>query len=350
MIEVEWRPQRTGIIVPRVIHEQITMHDGHKHQYVAGNNAQWIREMGIGPGAVVLIRKRVTPKIQETIKRVTPVFPDIPYHWGDPENPDIVEYPREIYANEFTAEMCMDLITHFFAKNGMDIKSIGPATIEKLYLGGLDTLLKIIGASSHQMQQAGIGEKTADKAVTEIHSVMGSATLPSALGSSSIMGRGIGKRKLAALFDAYPNMLADVGRLTNQDLIQRVAAVDGFSTKTAELIVVRLPYAKQFIDALQQFPFVRFKTTEEPTGSAFTGQIFVFSGVRPDSVQIRPGETLETIMLSQGAKFGSGVSKKTTLLIVKEEGEETKKVRDAHKNNVPIVTLAEFINSRINGL
>jgi NAD-dependent DNA ligase len=60
----------------------------------------------------------------------------------------------------------------------------------------------------------------------------------------------------------------------------------------------------------------------------------------------RPSKPLERVINSRGGKVTSGVSKKTTILVVKSlAGKETKKIKDARTNGTRVLELSEFLET-----
>ena len=345
VLEVEWsNPKADGAIIPKVIHERVVI-DGHEHNNVAANNARWVIENGIGPGAIVLIRKRVTPKIEKVLSPASVVFPNIPYHWGDPSAADGEELPRHIYSNEFTPEMCRERINNFFAKSGgLNVKHIAEATIDKMFAGGINTILKIVAATPDQLTSCGIGSKPSETIVVGIRNVLGKSTKADVIGAAKVMGARNGKRRMKSLFTAIPDVL-DLDP-EDPNTIERIANVEGFSGESAPLIASRIPYAKVFIDSLSQMPFINFDaacTGPVPTGDSLQGKIYVFSGVRPDKIPVGDS-TLEDILKQEGADPNKpSVSTQTSALIVKDPEATTKKITTAIEKGIPVYSVDQFL-------
>jgi NAD-dependent DNA ligase len=67
----------------------------------------------------------------------------------------------------------------------------------------------------------------------------------------------------------------------------------------------------------------------------YKNNTYVFSGIRD--------KELEKIIVASGGTIGSTISRKTTLLIIKNSNDETTKVKKAKELNIPIITYDEFI-------
>jgi NAD-dependent DNA ligase len=160
------------------------------------------------------------------------------------------------------------------------------------------------------------------------------------MAASNIFGRGFNKKKLELILESYPDVLIDQ---KNQDVnkIAKVAAIKGMALKTAEAFIVKIPAFLAFVieanlqDKLQNQVKDQVKDQSHP----LYNKSIVFTSFRD--------KQLEDKLKSLGVKLGSSVSKNTFVVLVKEkpiEGEETGKVLDAKKLNIPIMTAKEFIS------
>ena len=105
----------------------------------------------------------------------------------------------------------------------------------------------------------------------------------------------------------------------------------------AESIVQNL---KEFLEFYNSIFDVKIKKEviikEEPKkNSKYNGNIYVFSGIRD--------KELEKIIENSGGIISNTVTKKTTLLIVKDPNDTTTKIQNAIKYNIPIITYEKFI-------
>jgi DNA ligase (NAD+) len=88
VIKVEWNLGKNGLIVPKVQIEPTEL-VGSTVQFATGFNAQFIKENGVGPGAVIEITKagEVIPYIKSVVEPVVPSIPDacpvcgVPVRW-----------------------------------------------------------------------------------------------------------------------------------------------------------------------------------------------------------------------------------------------------------------------------
>lgn len=329
--EVLWNVSKWGLLKPRLEIEPVKL-GGVTVRYVTGFNAKYIVDNKIGPGSVIAIIRSgdVIPHIVDVIKEANePQMPDILYKWN--------KTGVDIIMEKFGPDMCIKLIAGFFNKLG--IKQIGEARVKQLYADGLDTLLKIIGASEKRIEQVpGFQKKGAEKIHTNIHNRLQKVSIPLILGSSGIFGMGMGRKRIAALFDGMPNILDDYKTMSKKQLYNQILEIEGFSDITTLSIVDNIEWADKFINALSKYVTIR----EEPqhVEKTMEGWNIVFTQIRDrdlqEEIESRGGKVMETTP-----------SKNTTMVIVPSTYDNTKKVQKAIELGKPIIKIEDFIKKYI---
>ena len=119
----------------------------------------------------------------------------------------------------------------------------------------------------------------------------------------------------------------------------KVAAIKGMAAKTAEAFVEKIPAFLAFLHEANLEGKLQ-QQAQQPSQSKdqshpLYNKSIVFTGFRDKQLE----ETLKTL----GAKIGSSVSKNTFVVITKDPLDETGKVLEAKKHNIPIMTPEEFI-------
>jgi len=331
VVDIIWTPSKDGYLKPRVQIEPINL-GGVKIEYVTGFNGAFIQDNKLGIGAMIeLIRSGdVIPHIRKVIVPATQAkMPDVPFIWNDTHVDILVE---NIDTDEIVKEKN---ITGFF--KGIEVEGLSSGNISRIIQTGFDSVSKILQMTIPDfLKVEGFKEKTAQKLYTNIHEKIQSAPLVSIMAASNIFGRGFNNKKLELILESYPDVLQ------SQDVnkIAKVAAIKGMALKTAEAFIVKIPAFLAFVieanlqdKLLQQTPQV--KDQSHP----LYNKSIVFTSFRD--------KQLEDKLKSLGVKLGSSVSKNTFVVLVKEkpiEGEETGKVLDAKKLNIPIMTAKEFIS------
>ena len=124
--------------------------------------------------------------------------------------------PRvDIITNELESITCIKLLHSFFDK--LNVKQLGEQRIGKLYISGLDTLLKIISASKKRISNSeGIGDKIGETIYNNIKKSLQNIYVADVLGASGIFGFGMGRKRINKLFDDIPTILEDSGKLSQK--------------------------------------------------------------------------------------------------------------------------------------
>jgi NAD-dependent DNA ligase len=146
------------------------------------------------------------------------------------------------------------------------------------------------------------------------------------MAASSLFGSGVGVKKLELLLEEIPNLLV----IKKTDLMDKILSVKGFSEKTAKKIIDNLPSFTVFMTQIQTY--ITFKV--EKIKDKINLRV-VFTGFR--------NKGLEDEIKEKGGEVLSGVSGKTTHLVVKDKNEKTTKIDKAKKLNIPILTEDEFV-------
>lgn len=148
---ITWNVTRTNRIVPTVVFAPVEI-DGSTIQFATGNNASWIRRMGIKRGMALSIGKagEIIPQI---VSAQIPASPLADENGELIYLEDTIQIPRTCPAcNELLISKDRDLccpnenclgnvierLAYFYSASGIDLKGVGPATCEKLansYLG-----------------------------------------------------------------------------------------------------------------------------------------------------------------------------------------------------------------------
>ena len=330
VISVEWNVSKWGVLKPRVQVVPVQV-GGVTIQYATGFYGKFIRDNGIGPGALVKITRSndVIPLIVDVVQKVEPSMPNTPYKWN--------ESGIEIYTDQEDKEIAIKKIMSFFS--GLNIKFIGEAVVRKLHEAGFDTVFKIIGASIEQISNIDrLGNKSAERIYNNIRSRLDTASQADILGASGVFGYGINSKKVEKLLVAIPELL-NLRGLNSDELLERIKQAEGFSTKTATGIVQNLEKAIEFMSELKKVykkEKVEFKAEPESKdeNSKINNFKIVCTGFRD----------LENEIMIRGGTVLTAVSKNTDMVVVKNlDDKPTTKVSKAIQLGIPIIQKDEFI-------
>jgi NAD-dependent DNA ligase len=324
VLGIEWNVSKWGQLKPVVLIEPVEC-NGVTMQRVTAHNAKYVEENNLGEGAVIKVTrsKDVIPYIVSVVEQAeSPDMPTEEYTWD--------ENHVNISVKEHVDVMCIKLISGFFAKLG--IKFVSEATVDKLFKGGLNNLLKIVGASKKRLLEI-FQEKTAERIYTNIHNGLQNIKLPTLLGASGVFGFGIGTRRMEALLLDIPDLFQVYKGKSRKELLNMVTNVEGFSDIMAEKVVDNLKYGDLFIQKMSKYITVK---TQERVSSSMKGHKYVMSGFRDKKI--------EEEITKRGGKVTGTVSKNTTGLILQNKsGKLTGKPLKAQELGVPIYSKEEFV-------
>jgi len=334
VIGVEWNVSKWGLLKPRVQIQAVHI-SGVMIQYATGFYGKFIRDNGIGPGAIVKITRSgdVIPFIVEVVRKTEPSMPTIPYKWN--------ESGIDIYTEQEGDEISIKQTISFFS--ALNIKFIGASIVRKLYDSGFNSIFKIISATVEQIANIdGLGNKSAERIYTNIQTRLQSVTLSELLSASGSFGFGISGKKVEKLIGDIPDLLEITD--TN-DLLIKIKKVEGFSTKTASNVIANLEKAKSFINEMNKI--LQRENTEnknietKQVENSLNNYKIVCTGFRDNNLE-------KEIMLRGGINVSS-VSKNTNIVIVKNMNEKpSSKVSKAIELGIEIIQKDEFIKKYLN--
>jgi NAD-dependent DNA ligase len=327
VLDIEWSLSKYGQLIPVVIVEPVHL-SGATISRISGNNASLLLKNKITPNSIVNVTrsKDVIPYIVNVVLTGDKFkYPNVPYTWGE----NHVHLMATNINEQQLGEMRIKLFASFFDK--MNIKFVSEATIKKLYKHGFTTLLSILGAEVENLSKIpGLGKKSAERIVTNIKEGLKNVDVALLLGSSSIFGIGIGRKKIVSLLSSIPDLLS-FSLPNKKELKNRILKVEGFSEITAIKIIKNLNNAILFVDSIGEF--TTFKTNTRISDS-LVGQKFCFTGFRDLSI--------EKNISDRGGKTITSISKTTTGLII-NDGKKSSKSDKANKLGVKIYKKDEFI-------
>ncbi len=347
VVDVLWTASKDGYLKPRVKIEQVTL-GGVKIEYATGKNARFIQNNKIGVGSVIRIVRSgdVIPEIQEVIVPADiPLFPTEPYKWND-TNVDII-----IEDKKTNITVIQKTITNFFKK--LEVEGIGEGNIKKLIVAGYDTISKILAMTQEDFLKIdGFKDKMATKLSTNIKNKVETTSLSNLAAASGIFGRGIAEKRIENILDNVPDILTNK-QLDDKQKIKQLQKVDGMALKTSRQFVENIPEFLKFIETanLTNKLYKDTKTesdtqsqTQSQTQTQTQTQIenplknkkIVMTGFRD--------KELETYLknLNIGIEIQSQVTKKTSIVLVKNLEEDTGKANLARQLKIPLQLPEDF--------
>jgi DNA ligase (NAD+) len=324
VLRVEWNLTRTGIFFPRLIVSPLRL-GGVTVNHASGKSADFIRDNGIGPGAVIRLRRSgdVIPDLMpvDVIKRAKVVYPDVPYEW---KGANLVPPTKTAVSVEQTVMR----LTHFFVTLG--VERFKDSTVAKYVDAGFNTPRKIINMSQTQFTTVE-GVSTTSRVIYEqVQSLKAGVEMHLLMYAWGGFGRSFGSRKCAAIIKAHPNILDYAGNGVTT-LVPLIDDVPGFDVKQATVFAKGLPAFAKFVLALK-LPLLKPKVIKV-RGSKCAGMAVLFTGVRDDE--------LSKLIVQNGGTIAPSPTT-ATVLLAKDPGGDSAKLNAARAKGIPIMTLQAF--------
>ena len=322
VIQVHWNVSKLGKLFPQVEIKPVKI-GGNTIKFASGKSAQFIYKNKIGPGAIVNIARScdVIPDIVEVINpAATPQMPETEYKWNKTKV-DIFSIDEE--DNE---DINLKLIEDFFKK--INTANMGPGNIAKLYEYGYDTIKKILNIKKSQLLEIpGFKETSATKIIENIKNSINEASIIDIMNASNVFGRGFGRKKLDLLFQNIPDIM---DRDADEDLIETIEDIDGFSSILAEQFVDNFNKFKKFLKHLN----INTHNLNNYIPDKKCDKNIVFTGFRHSE--------FESQLKHKNIDVSDSINSKTILVVRKDNSVESKKIKDARSKKIKIMNLNDF--------
>jgi DNA ligase (NAD+) len=315
VIGISWNISKQGLLKP-ILHITPVRLDGVTVSNVTGNNARFVKDMGLGVGAKVIVKRSgmVIPIIADVLTPVEFEMPDIP-------NIDWNENGVELITLTETDEQKFKQAVAFFEI--LEVDNVSEGVIRQLWDAGFNSIKSILELTPDKLSELeGFGKRKSLIVFNSIQSKMKDVPL-SKLQHATGLFKGLGSKKLVLLehFDEKPT-------------IDQIIEIEGFAETSAKSYIEGW---HKFYEFVKDLP-VSWKINEkvECVSSDLNGKVFVFTGIRRND--------LNEIIESKGGKIGSSVSKMTTHLVTKEKGSGSSKENKAIELGCEILTVDELEN------
>lgn len=320
---IKWHAGRYAALCP-VATIQARLIDNTVVQHVSCSNASllYFRKIMVGSNVWVIKSNGVIPYI-------TTVVNDQKFVKCKPQQSCSWDATRtQLVLDVLTPEVYIKRICFFFATLG--IKYLGESTVTTLYNHGYTTPDDIISVTANDLIQSGVfKKKTAERIMLNITNGLKNLSVEKLICATSVYGKGIGLRKITALFKALPIYTMKRADFTIQDIVN----IDGFYTKTATVIAGKHDKMLVLVDLFK--PFISIKPRELKTDGKYKGNVYCFSGFR-DQDLVQKIESL-------GGQVAKSLTKKVTHLVMKNISKTTGKYKKAMENNCIVLTKDDLI-------
>lgn len=323
IIDIEWNQSKDGNIIPTIIIEPVDI-GGVTIKRITGNNARYIKDnmLGIGAEVEVIRSNDVIPKIERVIRGVEADLPD--GEWDD----NMVH----IKTDDITDNVEIKNIYYFFST--LNTMGLGEKIVEKLYNAGYDTILKIIQLKQTDISIIeGFKEKSAENIVNNIKKSLTNVPLAILMKASNKLGRGMGEERAKDVLLHMPNIMTEYKQMTEDQFVNKLKQINGWEEKTSRMFAKNFKHFIDFYNSIKNY--ITIETISKKTGDKFKDMKIVMSGFRD--------KDLEKYIEDNGGTIQSGVSKNTTILIIKDESvRDTSKAFKAKELGVQVMTKEQF--------
>ena len=317
VLGISWNISKQGLLKP-IIHLNPVKLDGVTISNVTGNNARFVKDMGIGIGSIVRIVRSgmVIPKIIDIIKTVEFIEPTI-------DGVDIIwnDAGIELITTTETDSQKLKKIIAFFEI--LEAENVSEGVLSQLWENGYKSIKDILNLTKNDLEKLdGFGERKSEIVYNSIQKCIQNVPL-SKLQHATGLFPGLGSKKLQLLehFEYKPST-------------KEVVNIDGFAEISAKSYVDNYDKFHEFIKDLPIT--IERKSEVVKTSNDLEGMTFVFTGIRLKDD--------ESILISKGAKIGSSVSKNTTHLVCKDPNSGSSKLVKASELGIKIMGVDEFKN------
>lgn len=326
--DVVWQISSFGLLIPKVILSP-TQFEGAVVTKATVNNAKWMIDRKIGPGAVVrLIRSgEIIPKIVKVIKpgKIKMPAKSVGAYAWDKNGTHLVL--TDAKTNDSAR---IRGLTRFFKGVGIDF--IGPGVAAKLYQNGYDTVMSIIKAKeSDFLSLPGVQERGAKKLYESVQTLYTKGvTLPDLMEASGLFPRGMGSKRIAQIEKRHPDLIG-LASLSQEDLLDTILQIPMFSDTMASAFVEGIyKFAKWFKrTGIKVAQVERVRVTK----NKLNGLKVSWTGYRSDeqekAVQAAGGEVIS-------------FSSKTQVLLYSPTGKASTKVTKAQDKGIQTFTWDKF--------
>jgi NAD-dependent DNA ligase len=321
VLGISWNISKHGLLKP-VLHITPIKLDGVTVSNVTGNNAKFVKDMGLGIGAKVVVKRSgmVIPLIVEVLETVEFQYPyltdsngEIDYTWN--------EAGIELVTLTETDDQKIRQNIAFFEI--LEADNVSEGIITQLWDAGYKTIEEILNVTPTQLEKIDrFGKRKAQIVYNSIQKSVTDVQL-SKLQHATGLFKGLGSKKLALL-----------EHFTTKPTVDQVMTIEGFAEISAKVFVDNYDNFFTFVGNLPVTIAQKVETIK--VGTDLEGKSFVFTGFRR--------KDLEEVIESRGGKVAGSVSKTTTYLVMKAKGSGSSKETKAISLGVVILTVEELEN------
>lgn len=315
VIGISWNISKQGLLKP-ILHITPVKLDGVTVSNVTGNNARFVKDLGIGIGAKVVVRRSgmVIPIIADVIKSVEfvqPTIEGVEVDWNDAG--------IELITLTETDDQKLKKIVAFFEI--LEADNVSEGVITQLWDAGYKTIKDILTLKTSDLEKIDhFGKRKAQIVYNSIQKSVTGVQLSKLQHATGIF-KGLGSLRLVKLehFKTKPS-------------VDDVMMIEGFAEVSAKSYIDSYDI---FFDFVKDLPVtIAEKVEVVAVGDDLVDMVVVYTGIRD--------KNSEDVIVNRGGKVSSSVSKNTTHLICKDPNLGSSKLEKAKSLGVKIMTLDDL--------
>lgn len=314
VLGITWNISKQGLLKPVINIEPVNL-DGAMVSNITGNNARFIKDMGIGVGSIIVVKRSgmVIPIVVEVKTTVDFVLPEIGSEIGWNEN------GIELITLTETDDQKIKKNIAFFEI--LEADNVSEGIIKQLWDAGFKTIKDILSLTKDDLEKLdGFGKRKAKIVFDSLRKSTTDVQLSKLQHATGLFPM-LGSKKLVLL-----------EHFTEKPTVEMVSKLDGFAEKSSMSYVDNYD---SFYEFIKDLPITIQRNVEVVLESTdLLNKTFVFTGVRR--------KDLEEVILSKGGKIGSGVSKNSSYLVCKDVDASSSKLVKARELGVGVIDVAEL--------
>ena len=337
--KVEWNLSRYGVFCPKVI-IQPTIVCGVNITNITAHNAKFVKDNGIGPGAVISITRSndVIPDITDVITKVEPQFPTDDYIW---DSVNIIKVNKD---NTINQDQLISQLT--FMLSTLDAKGISESTVKKFVMNQWTTLEQLLQLDKNQLLQLpGIKDKSSEKIYQALSIAKSNITLEKLMLGSSIF-KSFGIKKIQQSLSSMPSLIQFLFNKIHLEKQLVITTLNKASivTLAEDFYNYCILFKNQYLQPNSYFYNILYEkyintttSTTSTTSSNITRsntEYVLLTGFRDNRINNYAKQV--------GWIIQDNFTTKTTMLVVKDINKSSTKLTKAYENNIKILTLQDF--------
>ncbi len=338
LLEIKINVGRTGALNPYAVLEPLQL-AGVTVRTATLHNQEDIRRKDIRQGDVVVVKRAgdvipqvVGPVLEErTGQEIEFRYPETCPECGT----EVLHDAGEVLVycpNMFCPAQRLEQLKHFVSRGAMDIRGLGPQTLEKLVeLKLIEDAGDIYALTEEQLVQLpGFKEKSIRNL---LDSIRASRERPFSKVLFALGIRHVGE----TVADLLAANLGDIDRLAAADL-ETISAINGIGPEIAGSVIAafQLEHLWKLVEKLRRAGLQLAGPTTPPSSGALRDQVFVITGALPGWSRRQAREFIR----SNGGKVASSISGKTSYLVLGEQ--PGSKADEAAALGIPTLTQEEL--------